>query len=215
MIVLKNRDSRHAILYYQEVDIDGFHCRDEFAKLIADTGSKRHYCRAHEWCCGHGAIGFRSVESGLCDKLVLTDKYEPATVGCEFTVAANDLQHRVTVYNTADLGSLPGDEKWDLFVANPPWRSIFQPGPAVSDDIMRKMFDLEWQAHHDLYHNIAQYLTADADVYIYEDSRFSSADTWNQMIARAGLCLKEIHAPFGLVDTGYVMHLKKNNFHYL
>ena len=212
MTVLKNRDSRYAILYYEEVDIDGFHCRDEFANLISDTGSKQRYRRAHEWCCGHGAIGFKILESGLCDTLVLTDKYEPAAVGCEFTAVANDLQHRVTIYTTPDLASLPDYEKWDLVVANPPWRSIFRPGPEVSNDIMRKMFDLGWIAHQNLYDHVGRYLSADADLYIYEDSRFSNVDTWNHMITNAGLYINQVHSPFGVIDTGYVMHLKKAIF---
>ena len=207
-MVVKNTDGRYTILYYQEVDIDGFNCRDEFVNLIRKTGSKRFYNVAHEWCCGHGAIGFRILESGLCRQLILTDKHPPAIVGCEFTKTLNNLDNSVSVFHSDDMGSLPNDRQWDLFVANPPWRSRVLPGPELSDSNYRKMFDVSWETHKNLYANISKYLTTDADCYIYEDSRFSDQTTWADMVSDAGLEIVDVYQNFGIVDTGYVLHLK-------
>jgi hypothetical protein len=209
---IKNTLSRTMLLYYETVEIDGIGCRKEFSELIRNTKQKRFYNRAHEWCCGHGAIGFQLLEDGLCANLVLTDKHPPATQGCEFTVCANDLKNNVTVYCTDDLANLPESEQWDLFVANPPWRSKFLPGPAVSDDIMRKMFDVDWKTHDILWKNIDKYTTHDADIYLYEDVRFSNVDTWKDQIAQANLKVHDVHYDFNLVNspTAYVMHLVKN-----
>ena len=208
--ILKNTNSRYTILYYEEVDIDGFNCREEFVRLITDTGIKRRYVRAHEFCCGHGAIGFKILENGLIDHLVLTDKYLPASVSCDFTRTVNDLQSLVTIYNTDSICRLPTSEKWDLFIANPPWRSKINPGPELNDDLLRKMWDLDWAVHKNMYQNISTYLTDDADLYIYEDSRFSDRDTWEPYINDAGLKIHNIYYKFGIVSTGYVMHLKKS-----
>jgi hypothetical protein len=207
-IIRKNSHSRYTILYYESADIDGFDCREEFANLIHRTGSKRYYKRAHEWCCGHGAIGFKLLETGLCKHLVLTDKHQPATIGCEFTVALNDLHQHVSVYNSDSLGALPESEQWDLFVANPPWRSQILPGPDLSNDLKRKMFDIGWQVHADMWANIKQHVTDDADIYIYEDNRFSTTDTWQSDIDRCGLKVQNVYTNFGIISSGYVMHLK-------
>ena len=211
MNILKNSLSRTMLLYHENVDIDGIKCRQEFSNLIRTTGRKIFYNRAHEWCCGHGAIGFQLLEDGLCANLVLTDKYQPATQGCEFTVAANDLQNNVTVYCADSLADLPRTEQWDLFVANPPWRSKILPGPEVSNDNLRKMFDLEWKVHDILWENIDKYTTPDADIYLYEDSRFSSIDTWAEQIAQANLKIHEVYYNFNRKNapSGYVMHLGK------
>jgi hypothetical protein len=210
--IVKNTLSRTALLYYETVDIDGLKCRREFSELIRTTKRKRFYNRAHEGCCGHGAIGFQLLEDGLCHNLVLTDKHSPATQGCEFTVAANDLQDCVTVYCADSLADLPKSEKWDLFVANPPWRSRILPGPEISNDNLRKMFDLEWQVHDILWQNINSRTTQDADIYIYEDLRFSTVDTWKEQIAQANLTVHNVYLDFNLQNapTGYVMHLVKS-----
>jgi hypothetical protein len=216
--IQKNTNGIYTILYYQSVDIDGFHCRDEFVDLINTTKGKRFFTRAHEWCCGHGAIGFRILEKGLCRNLVLTDLHQPATQGCEFTVALNDLQNKVTVYNTENLGDLPDHERWDLFVANPPWRPVITPGPEftpgpngpeLSDDNSRKMFDVGWKTHNILWNNLTKYLTPDADVYLYEDSNFSNRDTWKDQISQANLQIVGVYENFGFGNTGYVMHLRR------
>jgi len=211
MKIIKNIQSHTTLLYYENVDIDGIKCRHEFSKLIKKTGHKSLYNYAHEWCCGHGAIGFQLLEDGICQHLILTDKYTPATQGCEFTVVANDLQNLVTIHNTNSLSEIPNDKKWDLFVANPPWRFEIKPGPEISDDNLRKMFDLDWQVHDDLWDNIDNYTTDDADIYIYEDSRFSNIDTWSEQIARANLEIFEVYQNFNLENapSGYVMHLIK------
>jgi hypothetical protein len=202
-----NTQSKFSILYHENVDIDGFRCRHEFSDLISKTG-RRVYNRAHEWCCGHGAIGFQLLEDGLCQHLVLTDKFELATQDCSYTVAANGLYDKVSVYTSDRLDALPNFEKWDLFVANPPWRCKILPGPDLTDDLKRKMFDIDWQLHDHMWSCIARYLTDDADVYIYEDYRFSDEKVWEPWIKRAGLRIHNIVDNFGLVPTGYVMHIK-------
>ena len=170
MQILKDTNSKYTILYYENVDIDGLKARNDIANLIKQVGKKQIYSRAHEWCCGHGAIGLKLLETGICKHLVLTDKFEPAIQGCDFTITLNDLKNKVTTYNTDNLGSIPNTEQWDLFVANPPWRSEITPDmfPRSSDE-ERKKYDLGWNIHNHMWGNIAKYLTQDAETFLFED----------------------------------------------
>jgi len=199
--------SRYKIMYHESVDIDGLACRREFSRLIQQTG-KRIYNRAHEWCCGHGAIGFQLLEDGLCKHLVLTDKFFTAIQDCLYTQAVNNLHDCVTIYHSESLAILPDTEKWDLFVCNPPWRSKILPGAELSEDLKRKMFDVDWSLHNHMWQNLRKFLTDDADVYLYEDRRFSSEHTWKQGMQQANLNLVNIFEYFGAVSTGYILHLK-------
>ena len=205
MTILTDSNSKFKILYYQNVDIDGLWVRYDFARLISRHGRKRQYQRAHEWCAGHGAIGFELLASELCQHLVLTDCYAPATQGCEFTAAANNIQHKVTVYTCDHLMDVPVTEKWDLFVVNPPWWLQLT---VPDQDYARKMVDTNWQTHQDLYTNIHQYLTSDADVFVYEDRAATAPDFWRPWYTKAGLELVNVHQNFGITDTGYVLQLK-------
>lgn len=193
MLIKKDSQSRTTLLYYEGIDSDGLRARNEFSQLISRTGKTTQYQRAHEWCCGHGAIGFQLLEDAICKTLVLTDKYEPAVVGCQFTIAANNLEELVTVYHNHNIDHLPKHERWDLFVANPPWRSHLKPGPDMSDNDRRIKVDENWASHNQLWASIGQYLTKDADVYMYEDYRFSNQNTWKDQIEQAGL---KIHAVY-------------------
>jgi methylase of polypeptide subunit release factors len=203
--ILADSHSKFKILYYENVDIDGLWVRYDFARLIAKYGKKQSYQRAHEWCSGHGAIGFEILASKLCEHLVLTDCYAPAAQGCEFTAAANNIQHKTTVYNCDRLSDIPVTEKWDLFVANPPWWFNLS---TPNQDYERKMVDTQWRTHRDLYTNIRQYLTNDADVFVYEDSAATDPDFWQDWYQNAGLKLVDVHHNFGITETGYVLHLK-------
>ncbi len=208
--VIKNTDEKTTILYYENVDIDGLIARQPFYDLIVKTGRKKIYNRAHEWCCGHGAIGFKMLQEQLCNHLVLTDKFLPATTSCKFTAGVNELNDLVTIYNNEFLGELPDTEKWDLFMANPPWRPELVQNfyKNWSPDDIRKQFDINWETHTILWDNISKYLTDDADVYLFEHARFSNRDTWKDQIAAAGLKIHDIYSPF--IGETYVMHLIKN-----
>jgi len=204
---LKNQQNKFHVYYTPEVDIDGFRCCDQFAKLIRQTGSKKQYTRTHEYCCGHGAIGFKILESNLTQHLVLSDKYIPAIECCNLSVSENQLHDQVCVYPVESLTQMPKHEKWDLFVANPPWRPEIKPGPELDPHLERKMFDVGWKVHQDMFQNIGQHLLPGADIYLYEDIRFSNKNTWKPFYESAGLNFVAVYEKFGGYDTGYVLHL--------
>ena len=211
--MFRNTESKYTILYNENVDIDGFRSRNDIANLIKRVGKKPTYNRAHEWCCGHGAIGFKLLEDDICTQLVLTDIFQPAIQGCDLTVATNKLHNHVTTYCTNTLTSLPDVEKWDLFVANPPWRSeitsdIF---PRSADE-KRKMYDVNWDLHNHMWNSIGKYLTDDAEIFLFEDTRYSSPDTWSEQIDKLGYQI--INTYYHCLEnfrTGYIMHIDKKN----
>jgi len=210
------------ILYHEEVDCDGFRCHKEFSKLIKKTG-KKIYNRAHEWCCGHGSIGFQLLADNICRHLVLTDKFPLAILDCHYTIALNNLHDKVTTYKKDLLSEIPISEQWDLFVANPPWRpnkntfkeselEYLSEGGLLTSNDERKMIDVDWKLHIDLWDNISQFLTDDADIYIYEDRRFTNEQLWSECWRNNKLYLHDVYDNFGnsINGTGFVMHIKKN-----
>lgn len=210
--ILLDSTGRFCVLYYSDTDGAGLAARREFSRLIQRHGLKSFYHTAHEWCAGHGAIGFQLLEDGLCEQLVLSDVHAPAIQSCRFTIALNQLQSRTRTHVITEFGDLP-DQKWDLMVANPPWRSVYYTGadwPNLPASEQRNMFDIGYSAHNDMWRNIARYLNPDAEIFLYEDSRFSSRETWHQQIQQAGLVVLDEYHHFNLTtnSTGYVLHLK-------
>jgi methylase of polypeptide subunit release factors len=206
-----NKTDTIAIYYNESVDCDGLDVRQEFYELINKTKRKSKYQRAHEWCCGHGAIGYKILQEDLCHHLVLTDKFKLATDCCQLTALNNNLLC-VSIYNCDSLGHLPKSEKWDLFVANPPWRFMSMPGERSGSDDLRKMVDKDWAVHKNMWTYLPEYLTEDADIYLYEDTRYSNEHTWKKYIENAGLKLLSVYRNFGIGPrTGYIMHIIKKD----
>ena len=208
--ILKNSESKTTLLYYSNVDIDGIFCRYEFSLLLQKNKRKKVYNRAHEGFAGNGAIGFQLLDDRHCKSLVLSDIYQPAIQGCAFTVALNNLTDKVTLYNTDMFDNIPDTERWDLYVANPPWRNMLLAEHSdIDNDYYRKLYDFDWTIHKKLWAGLTKYTTHDADIFIYEDSLYSRPETWANEIAEAGLKVYGVHKNFGITPTGYVMHLIK------
>lgn len=208
--ILKNTTSKTTLLYYENVGIEGLEFRYPFSKLIKSAKRKNIYNRAHEWCAGHGAIGFQLLEDRLCRSLVLSDIYEPAVQGCRFTAGLNNLQDCVSCYQINELSDITPMEKWDLFVGNPPWRNEMLPEHQhLNLTWLRKLYDFDWKIHNDLFQNLGRYTTDDVDVFLFEDRTYSSPDTWKQEIAEGGFKLCNVYDKFGNSTSGYVMHLIK------
>ena len=206
-----NTEGKYKIFSHTTTSCDSFECRKEFSELIKRTGKKR-YQRTHEWCCGNGAIGLELLGNNITKELVLTDKHPICVMDCMYTVSVNNLQSKVTVYRKDLLSDIdPSKESWDLFVANPPWRSqqTDEECEWTLDD-KRRMIDEEWKVHINLWNHLSKYLTDDGDAYIYEDRRFSSEELWSQCWKVNDLYLHDVYENFGALETGYVMHIKIN-----
>lgn len=195
------------LLYFENSSAGGEIHNASIIDIIKKTG-KEHYIRAHEWCCGHGAIGFEILSQKLCDSLCLSDKFLPAIVGCEFTSACNNLTINTAIYQIKEFSNFPAEEMWDLVVADPPhFGSVDDINPQWGEDAIRQVIDDGWTSHRIFFESIKQHLLPNADVYLYEGYCGSTPKTFEKMIASSGLKLVDIYnipeLPFN-----YILHLK-------
>jgi len=217
MKVIKNSTEKTTLLYYENIDGGGIETRQEFSNIIKKYGRYKQYTNAHEWCAGHGAIGFKLLDDNICNNLLLTDKFEPAVESCKFTIASNNIEHCANALRIDSISDLPlTNNKWNLFVANPPWQSVFRSGPGwpeMNDRDMGIRFDLEWKTHKEMFSSISAYLADNAEIFLYEDSRYSNKNTWLPEITNAGLTIVDEYLEFDpqCNGTGYILHLIKES----
>lgn len=197
------------LLRAQDSSLNGPVVKQQFYELVKNTGHSQHYRHAHEWCCGSGAIGFHLLHSGLCDRLTLSDISELDLLGCAYTAAANDIQSSVNIYQIERIADLPIDERWDLVIANPPWRSYVPEVPwgKLTQEEIRTMVDPDWIVHNQMWQDITAYLAGDVDLYFYEDLNFSNDQTWKDQIQASGLRIHDVYHNFGPFKSSYVIHL--------
>jgi len=204
-----NSEKTTHVYYNRDVDIDEFYVRDEFANVVKST--KKVYNHALECFAGHGAIGFNILDERLVNKLSLVDIYQPAIDFCQQTIKENNIADKCTTYCSGTL-NIGFADKFDLVIGNPPWRG------EVTNDVdtvnhvehqLRKKVDPGWSAHNDFYEYINSITTLDVDIFLYEDIRFTTVDTFSTLITNAGLYVENVINDFGVGKTGYVIHMKK------
>ena len=140
-----------------------------FHQYLSKKYSGRLFETCFEWCCGPGFLGFSTLWSGLCKELVLADINESIVPGIERTVRENGLEGRVRYYISDNLREVPGDEKFDLVLGNPPW--AFREIPDLPNPLIPN--DPDWQIHRRFFEQLPDFLTEDARVCIsaYEPFR--------------------------------------------
>jgi hypothetical protein len=166
------------INYPNHLDGGGAEQRIDITKAVKETGYKKEYNRAFEWCAGFGAIGYDLVGAKLCSHIVFSDYYDVAITSCLETAAQNQISSSVTGYVSSTIAGLPSTEKWDLVVSNPPHCSdkevtieSLANGPYPTDDeymnnTLRILVDQDWEIHKEFFTNIQSRLADNADVYI-------------------------------------------------
>jgi len=139
--------------------------------------------RVFEWCAGPGFIGFSMLAHGLCETLCLADINDEAVEACRRTIKDNGLESRVAVYHSDNLADIPGEERWDLVVGNPP----FFAGPTHQYEI--RAYDKDWHIHRAFFAAVGKFLKPGGAIVLVEDSDGSSAETFRPMIESSGLSL--------------------------
>lgn len=211
---LINTDKSINVYHNREVDIDGFLVRDGVLEVVNSYKIKQKFDHLFEPFCGHGAIGFNLLENNIASKLTLLDIYPPAIECCNQTITANNLANVCQAICTSTFSFLKNDipEKFDLVVGNPPWRE------GVTDDVdlvnhvehqLRKKVDQDWNTHRNFFAHINEITTDDVEMFIYEDARFTTPDTFADMYQGAGFKLINVINEFGPYKTGFIMHLVK------
>ena len=106
------------VAYLPKLDGGGSETYKEFIVIVKKTIGKVD--RICEFCAGPSFIGFSLLAEGLCNSLCLVDINPEAIKAIQETIKLNNLQDKVTVYQSDGLSNVPKTEKWDLVVSNPP-----------------------------------------------------------------------------------------------
>lgn len=165
--------------YKAELDGGGIAFGQDFIPFLQSRGMPKQQ-RAFEWCSGPAFIGFSLLGNGLCETLCLADINPAAVTSCQNTVRQNGLEHRVSVYHSNNLQSIPKSERWSLVVSNPP-HFVDQ----YEGDI--RAHDPDWNIHRDFFSTVGNFLEDDGVIVLQENSRGSTIETFREMIDRAGL----------------------------
>jgi 16S rRNA G966 N2-methylase RsmD len=140
--------------------------------------------RLFEFCAGPGYIGFALLARGLCEHLVLSDVNPQALDMARETVRLNDLEDRVTIYESDGLEDIPAQERWDLVISNPPhYPSQVRDEPSLILD------DPEWRLHREFFRSVGPFLAPGASVLMLENSEGGPPEVFAPMIEDGGLSL--------------------------
>ena len=144
--------------------------------------------RTFEWCSGPGFIGFSLLGAGLTRSLCLADINPEAVSVCRQTIKDNGLESKVAAYVSDNFANIPPSEKWDLVVGNPPHYP-----DQFMDDI--RACDPEWSIHRAFFAGVEKHLKPGGVIVLQENGEGSTAETFSEMIAQAGL--QTIFVEFG------------------
>jgi methylase of polypeptide subunit release factors len=170
----------------------------DFGYTIIDTVSALgiRARRAFDFCSGYGGVGYRLLDRGLCDHLVLGDINPEALDLARGTIIENDLRN-VTIYETDCLDQIPDHELWDLVVSNPPHFpesdlvSLWENRPETRDVPLeyfheRIWSDPDWTIHKRFFESVGDHLTPDGTIVICENGIGATPGDFDQMIRDNG-----------------------------
>ena len=152
----------------------------DFCRVLLELGLKR--CgRLFEFCSGPGYIGYSLLANGFCERLTLSDLNPEAIKVAKQTSTYNGIEHLVNIYLSDGLSQMPGDEKWDLVVGNPPH---FLKRDENDNDI--RAVDPEWSVHRQFYLSVKRFMNPGGHVIMMENCHGSSRELFEPMIREGG-----------------------------
>ncbi|MBF0521910.1 MAG: tRNA (adenine(22)-N(1))-methyltransferase TrmK [Candidatus Omnitrophica bacterium] len=155
----------------------------EFVHIVSQRiGRVEH---VFEYCSGPGFIGFSLLANNLCDKLTLADVNPAAIETIKETIKNNNLEDRVTVYQSDCLDSIPENEQWDLVVGNPPWDLVPRNLPWYQrfrnkNNIM--VCDPDSRVHKKFFQDIHKFLKPNGSILFIEGGEYTNANCFKQML---------------------------------
>ena len=152
----------------------------DFPRVLNELGVRR-CSRLFEFCSGPGYIGYSLLAAGWAETLALSDIEAGAIATARRTAAYNGLEDRVSAYVSDALDQIPGTERWDVVVANPPH---FLPDPARPEDI--QVFDRDWCLHRRFYGAVERHMRPGGLVIVAENRAGSDPELFEQMIRAGG-----------------------------
>lgn len=164
----------------------------EFVRIISKRIGKVDH--VFEYCAGPGFIGFALLANNLCDRLTLADVNPKAIKAIKETIKNNNLQDKVTVYQSDCLDSIPKAEQWDLVVSNPPWYLC----SGVGKNLM--VYDPESRVHEKFYRNINKFLKPNGLILFMEGGEYTNSICFKGMIENNGLRITESFSPVKFLE---------------
>ena len=107
------------VYYDKKLDGGGTTFGQLFVPIIKRLIGKSRTC--FEAFSGPAFIGFSLLAHNLCEELVVADINPEAIKYVRITVEENKLRDKVRYYVSDVLDGIPGNEKFDLVVGNPPF----------------------------------------------------------------------------------------------
>jgi len=161
----------------------------EFIPMLKQRYPNRQFERCWEWCSGPGFIGFNLLDHGICNRLFLSDIYDPAVELAKETARQAGIADRVHALLFRDLAILPLDYQFDLIVANPPHDPNGTPVVHTDDHGGRIEADPGWASHKNFFKHVADHLTEDGVIILTENQLCSTVKDFEPMIKDAGLAV--------------------------
>jgi hypothetical protein len=165
--------------YMHHLDGGGYDFGQEYIPYLRNRGMPRQ-ARMFEWCSGPAFIGFSLLGAGLAETLCLADINPQAVEAARRTIKDNALSAKVDVYLSDNFGNIPASEQWDLVVGNP---------PHYPDEFVGQLraHDPDWRIHRAFFAGVGAHLKPGGVIVLQENSQGSTAETFRDMVAQAGL----------------------------
>jgi 16S rRNA G966 N2-methylase RsmD len=175
--------------YDHNIEGGGIHNGQNYPRVLKYLYPDRTFEHCLEWAAGHGAIGFRLLADGICQKLHLVECDTHAVNACQKTInnMPNKFSGTVSITQTTTLSNLDSNLLFDLVVANPPTYNSIVWGQPLKDsmsltDWKRISVDRDWQAHQDFFNNIKKHLKPNGVVLLQEQTHGSSVFEFEKFI---------------------------------
>lgn len=172
-VIYKIKDPNFCFFHFEGLDSGGINCRHWISDIIRSTGLRPVYQHAHEWCCGHGIMGYTLLQENICESLTLSDCSEKAVTSCLFTATANNIEDKANIFCIENFDDIPvPQKKWDLVIGNPPYvpdysQYYLAQGQELIPDQQVRWIDPDWKHHINFFQNLKSYITSDCDIYLW------------------------------------------------
>jgi methylase of polypeptide subunit release factors len=104
------------VFYRANENGGGMHFGQDYVQIVRERYGVLN--TIYEFCSGPAFIGFSLLNSGLCNRLILSDIHTPVAESVEKTITENGLKN-VKFFNMSGVSELP-ESDIDLVVSNPP-----------------------------------------------------------------------------------------------
>jgi hypothetical protein len=172
-----------AVHFSWDLNGGGFVFAYEFVPVVAQKIGRVHH--VFEYCAGPDFIGFALLANNLCHKLTLADVNPKAVEAVRETIRNNQLEDKVTVYQSNCLDQIPASEQWDLVVGYPPWLLSRR----NQGDI--RLYDRGCLVHEKFYRDIGKHLKPQGSVLFIEGGEYTKPGCFKDMIEHNGLRMIE------------------------